>query len=85
MLKQLLIFTGRRLYFYPDGDKERYGEGYISLYVSIEDTSALQLGWEIDANVRFFVYDQIRDEYLMFQGCGFSQPFPIVLIFLASA
>ncbi|XP_071918547.1 uncharacterized protein [Coffea arabica] len=72
-----------RLYFYPDGDKERYGEGYISLYVSIEDTSALQLGWEIDANVRFFVYDQIRDEYLMFQDtkrlheinkeCGIAQ------------
>ncbi|KAL3497995.1 hypothetical protein ACH5RR_040727 [Cinchona calisaya] len=57
-----------KLSLYPNGDPKRDGKGYMSIYASIEETSALPRGWEINANIKFFVYDQIRDEYLIFQG-----------------
>ncbi|XP_027183312.1 uncharacterized protein LOC113781679 [Coffea eugenioides] len=56
-----------KLHLYPRGDEKRNGEGYISFYVSIQRNATLPLGWQINANIKFFVYDQIRDEYLVFQ------------------
>nr|XP_027083444.1 ubiquitin carboxyl-terminal hydrolase 12-like [Coffea arabica] len=56
-----------KLHLYPRGDIKRNGLGFISFYASIHNSSALPLGWQINANIEFFVYDQIRGEYLVFQ------------------
>ncbi|XP_042507730.1 probable inactive serine/threonine-protein kinase fnkC isoform X2 [Macadamia integrifolia] len=40
---------------------------YLSLYLGIEETGSLQLGWEIEAVFRLFVFDQIQGQYLMLQ------------------
>jgi hypothetical protein len=36
--------------------------------VVIAETDSLPLGWEVNAICRLFVLDQIRGEYLTFQG-----------------
>ncbi|KAG2724813.1 hypothetical protein I3760_01G035800 [Carya illinoinensis] len=41
--------------------------GHISLYLSIEDTDELSHGWEVNTYIKFFVFDQIRDNYLCIQ------------------
>ncbi|XP_030471311.1 uncharacterized protein LOC115689426 [Syzygium oleosum] len=56
-----------RLSLYPNGDKDNNGLGYISLYLSIEETNKLPHGWEVDVNYKLFVYDKIRDTYLTIQ------------------
>ncbi|XP_057466649.1 ubiquitin C-terminal hydrolase 13-like isoform X3 [Actinidia eriantha] len=56
-----------KLSLYPNGDKERNGEGYISLYLVIAETSNLPLGWEVNVNYKLFVFDQIQDKYMTFQ------------------
>ncbi|XVE67960.1 hypothetical protein DITRI_Ditri09bG0029900 [Diplodiscus trichospermus] len=53
-----------RLSLYPDGNKKSNGNGFISLYLQIEDTENLPCPWEVNANFRFFILDQIRDKYL---------------------
>jgi hypothetical protein len=58
----------RRLVLYPNGKKNSNGNGHISLYLAIANTKDLQLGWEVNANIKFFVFDQIRDKYLCIQG-----------------
>ncbi|CAL5381004.1 unnamed protein product [Camellia sinensis] len=57
-----------KLSFYPNGDKKRKGEGHISLYLVIAETSNLPLGWEVSVNFKLFVYDQIQDKYMTIQG-----------------
>ncbi|GLU07347.1 hypothetical protein SLE2022_243080 [Rubroshorea leprosula] len=44
-----------------------HGDGHISLYLMIVETSTLPLGWMIDVNFKLFVYDQIRDKYHVFE------------------
>ncbi|XP_059462006.1 uncharacterized protein LOC132191000 [Corylus avellana] len=53
-----------RLVLYPNGKKISNGNGHISLYLAIAATDGLPLGWEVNANIRFFVFDQIRDKYI---------------------
>ncbi|XP_022773693.1 BTB/POZ and MATH domain-containing protein 3-like [Durio zibethinus] len=53
-----------RLSLYPNGNKKSNGFGFISLYLQIEGTENLPRAWEVYANFRFFVLDQIRDKYL---------------------
>ncbi|TYG62877.1 hypothetical protein ES288_D07G267800v1 [Gossypium darwinii] len=53
-----------RLSLYPSGNKKSNGEGFISLYLQIEDTQYFPRTWEVNANFRFFILDQIRDKYL---------------------
>ncbi|CDP14978.1 unnamed protein product [Coffea canephora] len=59
-----------KLSLYPNGDKERNGAGYLSLFFILQETSDLPLGWEINANFKFFVFDQVRDKYLTIQDAG---------------
>ncbi|KAL7187940.1 hypothetical protein ACSBR1_037891 [Camellia fascicularis] len=56
-----------KLCLHPNGDKERNGEGHISLYLVIVETSDLPLGWEVNVNFKLFVYDQIQDKYMTIQ------------------
>ncbi|XP_059461998.1 uncharacterized protein LOC132190992 [Corylus avellana] len=56
-----------RLLLYPNGKKNSNGNGHISLYLGIVTTDDLSLGWEVNANIRFYVFDQIRDKYMCIQ------------------
>jgi len=59
-----------RLVLYPNGKKNSNGNGHISLFLTIATTKDLQLGWEVYANIKFFVFDQIRDKYLCIQDAN---------------
>ena len=64
----IFVSIFRRLVLYPNGKKNSNGNGHISLYLAIAATDDLPLGWEVNANIRFFVFDQIRDKYMSIQG-----------------
>jgi hypothetical protein len=53
---------------YPNGKKKSNRNGHISLFLAIAVTDDLPLGWEVNVNIRFFVFDQIRNKYLTIQG-----------------
>ncbi|KAB5516009.1 hypothetical protein DKX38_026657 [Salix brachista] len=53
-----------KLVLYPNGDESRNGDGYISLYLVMADTTGFLPGWEINAIFKFFVFDQLQDKYL---------------------
>ncbi|XVF79798.1 hypothetical protein PTKIN_Ptkin15bG0018500 [Pterospermum kingtungense] len=59
-----------KLLLYPKGNKNRNGNGCISLYLQIAETETLPLGWQINVNFKFFVFDQIRDKYLTIEDAG---------------
>ncbi|CAL5359402.1 unnamed protein product [Camellia sinensis] len=59
-----------KLCLHPNGDKETNGEGHISLYLVIAETSDLTLGWEVNVNFKLFVYDQIQDKYMTIQDAN---------------
>ncbi|KAJ6420754.1 hypothetical protein OIU84_028169 [Salix udensis] len=59
-----LFIVRRKLVLYPNGDKSRNGDGYISLYLVMADTTGFPPGWEINAIFKFFVFDQLQDKYL---------------------
>ncbi|XP_052170030.1 MATH domain and coiled-coil domain-containing protein At3g58370-like [Diospyros lotus] len=52
-----------RLKIYPRGNKDRGGQGHISIFLTLANTSSLPVGWELHAMFNFFVYDQHRDKY----------------------
>ncbi|KAK9006678.1 hypothetical protein V6N11_019012 [Hibiscus sabdariffa] len=56
-----------RLVLYPNGNKRSNGSGYISLYLEIfiEKTQNFSLNWEVNVDFKLFVFDQIRDQYLI--------------------
>ncbi|PPS00200.1 hypothetical protein GOBAR_AA20464 [Gossypium barbadense] len=62
----------RRLSLYPNGDNKSNGNGFISLYLVIEETENLPLTWEVNVSFRLFVLDQIRDKYLTIEERWFS-------------
>ncbi|XP_047309283.1 uncharacterized protein LOC124912677 [Impatiens glandulifera] len=64
-----------RLHIYPNGNKKKEGEGHISIYIELMDTSSLPIGWRVTALVNLFVFDQIRDKYYTvpdYSGVRFS-------------
>lgn len=58
----------RKLCLYPDGDEERNGKGYISMYLAIAETDALAVGWEVHVKFQLFVFDHIQDKFLEVEG-----------------
>lgn len=54
---------------YPNGNEKEVGDGHIFLYVSLVDK--LSSGSFVNAMLRFFIYDQIRDNYLTVLGLYF--------------
>ncbi|PPR99077.1 hypothetical protein GOBAR_AA21599 [Gossypium barbadense] len=64
-----------RLSLYPNGNKRSNGEGFISLYLQIEDTQNFPRTWEVNVNFRFFILDQIRDKYLTIESDGVVKRF----------
>ncbi|XAR72978.1 hypothetical protein NMG60_11019811 [Bertholletia excelsa] len=59
-----------RLCLYPKGNKERNGNGCISLYLVIRDTHDLPHGWDVNVEFRLFVYNHIEDKYLTIQAAN---------------
>ena len=57
----------RRLILYPSGDEKEGRRSRVPI-LAISEANPLKVGWEINATVRFFVFDQIRDEYLVKEG-----------------
>ena len=53
---------------YPNGNKIKNAKEHVSLYLAIEAADSLPPGWEVHAVFRFFLLDQIRDNYLIIQG-----------------
>ncbi|XP_048137890.1 uncharacterized protein LOC115756270 [Rhodamnia argentea] len=68
LLEPGVLSLCRRLILYPNGDKSKKGEDHVSLYLALSEANPLKVGWEINATVRFFVFDQIHDEYLLREG-----------------
>ncbi|KAK4601087.1 hypothetical protein RGQ29_010604 [Quercus rubra] len=53
-----------KLVIYPSGNKDKNVTEHISLYLAIEAADLRSPGWEVHAIFRFFLHDQIRDNYL---------------------
>ncbi|KAJ4834735.1 hypothetical protein Tsubulata_048963 [Turnera subulata] len=62
------------LTLYPNGIKKADGVGsdHISLYLAIAMPDTVSNGWEVNAYVNFFVFDQIRDRFLQIQDASVS-------------
>lgn len=58
----------RKLVLYPNGNGRSGGRGHISLYLAIEKTDSLPLGWEAYVTYKMFVFDHNKDKYLTIQG-----------------
>lgn len=56
-----------KLVLYPNGNGKRGGGGHISLYLAIEKTDSLPLGWEAYVTYKMFVFDHNKDKYLTIQ------------------
>ncbi|GKV10563.1 hypothetical protein SLEP1_g21907 [Rubroshorea leprosula] len=57
-----------KLVLYPVGDKERNGDGHISLYLMIVETQTLPHKWTVHAKFKIFVYDYNQDSFRTFEG-----------------
>ncbi|XP_050211394.1 uncharacterized protein LOC126661582 [Mercurialis annua] len=53
----------QKLSVYPGGNKEKNGDGYISLYLVLSKSNELTFNQEVNVYFKLFVYDYIRDSY----------------------
>lgn len=53
---------------YPKGNKNEDGEGQVSLYVQIDNSTLLNSPKEVYAEDKFFIYNRKEDKYLTYQG-----------------
>ncbi|KAF8080967.1 hypothetical protein N665_0911s0002 [Sinapis alba] len=53
-----------RLAMYMNGNPNDGGNGYISLYVRIEETESLPYGWEVNVDLKLFVHNPKQHKYL---------------------
>ncbi|KAL0856229.1 hypothetical protein Bca101_061382 [Brassica carinata] len=53
-----------RLILYVTGNKNDGGNNHVSLYVRIEETESLPTGWEVDVDLKLFVYNARQRQYL---------------------
>ncbi|XVF22811.1 hypothetical protein REPUB_Repub12eG0203100 [Reevesia pubescens] len=68
----IYLVSFKRLVLYPNGNKNNNGDGFISLYLGIEETENLPLNWEVNVEFKLFVLDQIHDQYLAVKDVGES-------------
>ncbi|KAK4714101.1 hypothetical protein R3W88_020008 [Solanum pinnatisectum] len=50
------------------GNTDENGSRHISVYLAISGTTSLPAGWEVNAVFTFFMFDQLRDNYLSVRG-----------------
>uniref|UniRef100_A0A1J3CS49 Ubiquitin carboxyl-terminal hydrolase 12 n=1 Tax=Noccaea caerulescens TaxID=107243 RepID=A0A1J3CS49_NOCCA len=53
-----------RLVLYMIGNRNDGGDGYISLYVRIEETESLPKSWEVHVDLKLFVHNLNQHKYL---------------------
>ena len=46
---------------YPKGNKNEDGDGQVSLYVQIDNSTLLNSPKEVDPEIKFFIYNQKED------------------------
>lgn len=66
-----MIYTIRRLIFHPAGKEEEDGKDHVSVYARIEDIAASEMlmnNWEINVELKFFIYNYNVKKYSTFQG-----------------
>ncbi|KAH0743733.1 hypothetical protein KY290_031726 [Solanum tuberosum] len=51
-----------------DGNTDENGSGHISVYLAISGTTSLPANWEVNAIFTFFLFNQLRDNYLSARG-----------------
>ncbi|ANM61881.1 TRAF-like family protein [Arabidopsis thaliana] len=54
-----------RLVLYVNGNQNDGGNNHISLYVRIEETESLPKGWEVNVELKLFVYNGKQRKYLI--------------------
>ncbi|KAJ4846326.1 hypothetical protein Tsubulata_005916 [Turnera subulata] len=52
-----------KLVLHPGKEIEEGGQ--VSLYLAVADPGNISVGWEVITHINFFVFDQIRDQYLI--------------------
>ncbi|KAK6784894.1 hypothetical protein RDI58_018349 [Solanum bulbocastanum] len=57
-----------KMIIYPDGNTHENGSGHISVYLAISGTTSLPSNWEVNAICTFFLFNQLRDNYLSLRG-----------------
>ncbi|XP_074364099.1 protein RESTRICTED TEV MOVEMENT 3-like [Apium graveolens] len=57
----------RKILLFPEGNNKGKGD-HVSIYLMMENASNLPVGKDINAFFKFFLFDQIRGEYLTVQG-----------------
>ncbi|XP_049414551.1 ubiquitin C-terminal hydrolase 13-like [Solanum stenotomum] len=57
-----------KMIIYPDGNTHENGSGHISVYLAISGTTSLPANWEVNAIFTFFLFNQLRDNYLSVRG-----------------
>ncbi|RDX69030.1 Ubiquitin carboxyl-terminal hydrolase 12, partial [Mucuna pruriens] len=55
------------LSIYPTGNTKEGGQGHVSIYLVLMDSTSLPLDWEVNAIVNFSAYNFIDDEYITTQ------------------
>ncbi|KAK7396866.1 hypothetical protein VNO78_18028 [Psophocarpus tetragonolobus] len=55
------------LSIYSNGNTKMGGQGHVSIYLVLVDSSSLPLDWEVNAIVNFSAYNFIDDEYVITQ------------------
>ncbi|WCJ18794.1 TRAF-like family protein [Euphorbia peplus] len=56
-----------KLVLYPNGNEKKNGKGHISLYLASTDENVTSSPTHVHVLFSFFVYDHIRDNYLIIQ------------------
>ncbi|KAJ0105627.1 hypothetical protein Patl1_19260 [Pistacia atlantica] len=56
-----------KLSLYPSGDKQKDGEGFISIYLALTETSSFSSGWDVNVVFNFFILDQLQNKYIVVQ------------------
>nr|DAD33980.1 TPA_asm: hypothetical protein HUJ06_004620 [Nelumbo nucifera] len=56
-----------KLSLHPKGNKNKGVKDHLSLYLAVAETSSLPSDWEVKVIFKLFLYDQLRDKYLMLE------------------
>lgn len=53
---------------YPNGSNKANEKEHISLYLAIQETEGLPDGWEVNVDLKLFIFDHLENKYLTVQG-----------------
>ena len=53
---------------YVNGNEKDGGKDHVSLYAKIVETESLPVGWEVNVDLKLFVYNGKLNKYLIVTG-----------------